>query len=263
MRPFQDLSGYRENLAKEHRTVAEAYTHSVLSEFREVIGVVLLGGAARGYADEMSEIDITVFIARDRNGKLPKGELRWRGYLLDNYVHMYGRESGAHWGQEKRQAFYEGRILLDRRGLVRRLLHRKLKFGSSERRKIIIENLAFLENRIEDAETIWPKRGHIPSAHYAVNMGVENLLRILFAYNGRFLPSEKWRFYYSCHLPWLPRNYPELMNQIMKAQAITHADLKRRVAPLKRLHVAVRRRLRRENMLPKHVHRYCVERIWT
>jgi hypothetical protein len=147
--------------------------------------------------------------------------------------------------------------------LVHSLLRRKLKFTASERRRIILENLLFLEDRIEDAETIWPKRGHIQSAHYAVNMGLENLLKILFAYNGRFLPSEKWRLLYSCYLPWLPREYHELVTDTMQAQAITHADLRRRVANLKRFDVAVRRKLQRENMLPKDVYTYCVESIWT
>jgi predicted nucleotidyltransferase len=263
MRPFQDLTGSRENLAIEHRRIAKAYTNSVLSKLREVLGVVLVGGAARGYADKLSEIDMAIFVARDGVKKLPKGEHRWRGYLLDNDLYIYGREAAADWSQERRQAFYEGKILLDRKGLVRSLLRRKLKFRASERRRIILENLLFLEDRIEDAETIWPRRGHIPSAHYAVNMGVEKLFKILFAYNSRFLPSEKWRFYYSCHLPWLPRKYQELIIQIMKAQAITYADLKRRVANLKRLDVAMRNKLRKENMLPIDVYRYCVERIWT
>jgi len=261
MRPFQDLSGSRENLAREHKMVAEAYTKTVLSELKEVVGVVLLGGAARGYADKLSEIDIAIFLTRGIE-KLPKGEHRWRGYLLDNGLCIYGREAAADWSQEMRQAFSEGKMLLDRKGLVRSLLRRKLKFGTSERRRIILENLLFFEDRIEDAESIWPKRGHIQSAHYAVNMGVENLLKILFAYNRRFLPSEKWRLYYSYYLPWLPREYHELVTQTMKAQAITYADLKRRVANLKRLSVAVRRKLEKENMLPKNIYRYCVESIW-
>jgi predicted nucleotidyltransferase len=263
MRSFQDLSGIRENLAKEHKIVAEAYTKSELSEHTEVLGVVLLGGAARGYADKLSEIDLAIFLNRDGNSKLPRGEHRWRGHLLDNDLYIYANETRTYWSHERRQAFSEGKILLDTKRLVRSLLRRKLKFRTSERRKIILENLLFLEDRMEDAETIWPERGHIPSAHYAVNMGVENLLKILFAYNWRFLPSEKWRFYYSCHLPWLPRKYMELMKQVMKTRAITNIDLKRRAANLKRLHSAVRRKLRRENMLPKDVHRYWLERIWT
>jgi predicted nucleotidyltransferase len=263
MRPFQDLSGSRENLAVEHGRIAKAYANSVLSKLREVLGVVLLGGAARGYADKLSDIDLAIFVARDAVKKLPKGEHRWRGYLLDNDLYIYGRKAAADWSQERKQAFYEGKILLDREGLVRSLLRQKLKFRTTERRRIILENLLFLEDRIEAAETIWPRRGHIPGAHYAVNMAVENLFKILFAYNSRFLPSDKWRFYHSCHVPWLPRKYQELMIQIMKTQAITYADLKRRVANLKCLDVAMRNKLRKENMLPKDVYRYCVERIWT
>ena len=139
----------------------------------------------------------------------------------------------------------------------------QLKFTASERRRIILENLLFLEDRIESAKTVWPERGHIPSAHYAVTMGVEHLLKVLFAYNRRFLPSDKWRFYYSYHLPWLPRDYGKIMTEIMRVEGITRADLKRRVANLERLELAMRGKLRAEKMLPQDVYRYCVERIWT
>jgi predicted nucleotidyltransferase len=263
MRPFEDLSGSRDNLAKEHHTIAEAYTKSVLSELKEVVGVVLLGGAARGYSDRLSEIDLAIFLTRDGIRKLPRGEHLWRGYLLDNDLHVYDREVAVDWSQEKRQAFSEGEILLDKTGLVQLLLRSKLKFTTSERRRIILENLLFLEDRIESAKTVWPRRGHIPSAHYAVTMGLEHLLKVLFAYNRRFLPSDKWRFYYSYHLPWLPRSYRKTLTEIMEVEGVTHADLKRRVANLERLDVAVRRKLREEKMLPQDVYRYCVERIWT
>jgi len=263
MRPFEDLSGSRDNLAKEHRAIAEAYTKSVLSELKEVVGVVLLGGAARGYSDRLSEIDVAIFLTHDRVRKLPKSEYWWRRYLLDNDLYVYDREVKADWSQEKRQAFSEGKILLDKKGLVQSLLRSKLKFTTSERRRIILENLLFLEDRIESAKTVWPKRGHIPSAHYAVTMGVEHLLKVLFAYNRRFLPSDKWRFYYSCHLPWLPKSYQKTLPEIMQVAGITYADVQRRVAKLERLDLAVRRKLRKENMLPEDVYRYCVERIWT
>jgi hypothetical protein len=263
MRPFEDLSGSRDNLAKEHRAIAEAYAEAVVSESKELAGVVLLGGAARGYADRLSEIDLAIFFTSDGIGKLPKGEHWWRGYLLDNDLYVYDREAAADWGQEKRQAFSEGKILLDKKGQVQSLLRSKLKFTASERRRIILENLLFLEDRIESAKTVWPERGHIPSAHYAVTMGVEHLLKVLFAYNRRFLPSDKWRFYYSYHLPWLPRDYGKIMTEIMRVEGITRADLKRRVANLERLELAMRGKLRAEKMLPQDVYRYCVERIWT
>ena len=135
-------------------------------------------------------------------------------------------------------------ILLDKKGLVQSLLRRKLKFTSSERRRIILENLLFLEDRIESARTVWPKRGHIASAHYAVTMGVEHLVKVLFAYNRQFLPSDKWRVYYSCHLAWLPRSYRKKLTEIMEVKGVTCADLKRRVANPERLDVSMRRKLR-------------------
>ena len=95
MRLFEDLSGFRDNRAKEHRTIAEAYTKSVLSELKEVVGIVLLGGAARGYSDQLSEIDLAIFLTHGRVTNLPKGEHRWRGYLLDNDLYVYDREVAA------------------------------------------------------------------------------------------------------------------------------------------------------------------------
>lgn len=260
---FKDLSGSNKNLALIHKRIAETYTRQVLCGNEEVLGAVLLGGAARGYADELSEIDLAIFLTKGGPKKLPRGEHRWRGHLFDNNLYLYRHEVRASWSQERKQAFLEGKILLDRLGLIRRLLRQKLQFTSVERRNIVLENLLFFEDRVYDAETLWPKRGHLPSAHYAVNMAIEHLLKILFAYNGWFLPGDKWRLYYSHYLPWLPKNYHRHMIRIMTAKGIESDDLKHRVAVLKQLDTLLRRRLQEENMLPRDLYRYCVEKIWT
>lgn len=157
MHPFEDLNGYSKNLTSAHETMAKAYAKSVLVKNSNVLGVVLMGGAARGYADELSEIDLAIFVIRKMLDGLPKGEHRWQGYLFDNDIRLYSQEAKSPWTQERRQALSEGKILLDRRGLIRKLLRRKLRFVGDERRDIILENLLFLKDRIESAETIWPK----------------------------------------------------------------------------------------------------------
>jgi len=263
MRRFEDLSGYEVNLAAAHELVARAYTSSVLMKRKQVLGVVLLGGAARGYADELSEIDLSIFFSKRRFGKIPSGEHIWRGYLLDNDLYVYRNEIKAQWSQEKRQAFSEGKILFEKRKQMTRLLGTKLALNAAERRNVIIESLLFFEDRIEDADVVWPKRGHLPSAHYALNRAVEYLLRILYAYNHKFLPGDKWRLYYSYHLPWLPRGYPEHMSRAMTVRNLTRTNLRRRVLALKRLDQALRRRLNQDRILPRNVYRYCVEKLWT
>jgi len=55
----------------------------------------------------------------------------------------------------------------------------------------------------KDAGTVaevWIRKGDLTSAHYCLNYGVELLLKLIFALNKEFLPSPKWRLFYSYSL---------------------------------------------------------------
>ena len=71
----------------------------------------------------------------------------------------------------------------------------------------------------KDAGTVaevWIRKGDLTSAHYCLNYGVELLLKLIFALNKEFLPSPKWRLFYSYSLKQLPKNFRKLIRELQR-----------------------------------------------
>ncbi|MGQ4894945.1 MAG: nucleotidyltransferase domain-containing protein [Candidatus Njordarchaeia archaeon] len=65
---FESLEG--RNIIKLHKKIAARFVDNFKKE--GVIGIVLLGGIARGYADKYSDIDIIVFTERNVDLGIPR-----------------------------------------------------------------------------------------------------------------------------------------------------------------------------------------------
>lgn len=93
---------------------------------------------------------------------------------------------------------------------------------------MIIEGMTQSEWCCNDLSESWVHRGDIISSHYSVNNGLDELLKVLFALNGRLLPPKKWRVYLSQDLKWLPNGFTDNLKQIMLIGAISLEELQRR-----------------------------------
>jgi predicted nucleotidyltransferase len=109
-----------------------------------VVGVLLTGGVARGYADHFSEIDLAVYLTQStferwtQSGLAPyaEGDSWLDGWHVDFGYLCYEDELEAEWDHVKRWDRSYAVVLHDPRGLMRELLARKSTLANEEKRRL-------------------------------------------------------------------------------------------------------------------------------
>lgn len=196
-----------------------------------MVGVVFVGALARGYFDEHSDIDIVVFKERGARLGVPRErEFEYKGFLIDYEVRVYEEELRRPWSLEERWAFSKAIIYYDPRGLVAKLLRRKVPMGVRERRRLLVESLRQAHWHLLDYAPSWVDRGDPVSAHHCVTAALVHLARALFALNGELPPPDKWLFNVAPKLGKLPPRFPELAREALLVRDFTAEELERRRA---------------------------------
>lgn len=257
-----------ENLASVHETVARKFVREITC-FKEIAGVVLLGGAARGFADKHSDIDIVVFINKKDFDEIPRGERTYEGYDLDTIVLYYPYAKREDWSMEQRWAYSAGKILYDLNQKIEKLLKEKIKFTEEEKREILVENIFFLTwyginykegnwrgfNFIRKAD-FWVERGDVGSAHYVLNHALDTVIDILYIANNQLIPDEKWKFHLAPLLPWTPNDFEINLREATLIKGMEPKDFERRLKALNNIYRGTVEKIESEtNLLPDDV--YC------
>ena len=262
------------NQIRRFRQVAEKLVPKITIH-KGVSGVVVAGGLARGFADQYSDVDITVFLSK-RNKKLKK-EIRKLGFDEQRIAHV-DIDLEVHFLQDFRKRklsemqkwdFSQTEIIFDPEGEIRRLLTDKVRVPKSYwvRRVVVYSELLKWyccppETRIGTIAEAWVERGDLVSAHYCTDYSLDLIIRVLFALNREFLPPPKWRIYYSYNLRWLPKGYGELLKEIMLVHELSLSELGRRLNALRELWYEILPKIEKETGLtPSSISRYYVQRI--
>ena len=213
-----------------------------------MIGIVLLGGIARGYADKYSDIDIIVFTERnvdlgipresEISVKVPEEDYKKYGInvvTIDYEIIEYNKASEEKWDLEKRWAYSFGKVIYDPEGKIKKLLGKKIIFPDDECFTAMIEGIVQCEYFAENVPRKWIYRGDLVSAHFAVFLSILELLKGLFALNKRLIPANPWILWCSKFLDWLPDNFMEKIKEALLVKAFTNEDLERRINAIKYL----------------------------
>lgn len=100
-----------------------------------LVGIVFLGGAARGYFNKFSDIDIIVFKKRAaRLGMRREDEVEYKEFVIDYEIANYKDKLESEWDMEARWAFSTARILYDPEGKVEKLIARKVRLKEREKK---------------------------------------------------------------------------------------------------------------------------------
>lgn len=223
-------------LINKHIEIAKKFIEDLRKD-KDIVGVVLLGGAARGYADEYSDIDLGIFY--NYNTNLVPGERIFKNFDLDIMLFEYNSWLNAKWSHEQRRAFKEGILLLDHDNKIYNLLQSKLIYGDEERAQDIINILMKLKWKgfsIEKYEIpknyefklppdLMYKRGCLECSYILLNESIDLFLQLLYCLNHEFIPDTKWRLYNSYKLIWLPENYKENITKLIKTTEISIDNL--------------------------------------
>jgi hypothetical protein len=208
--------------------------------FQGVVGVTLNGGLSRGYADHLSEIDVTFYLTSEafdswRNSKAPiaLGITMLDGQLYDIKHVSYIGELDRDWEDVALWDASYAEILYDPDGHLSKLFAQKLGDGPDFR---VAEGL--MMNcwwHFQLAGDIWIHRGDILQGHHMFNQSINPLVQALFVANREYIPHEKWLLHLSRSLDWKPADWESRLGAAMSTGDLTIESLRARQAVIGKL----------------------------
>lgn len=244
--------------------------------YPEVIGIAVLGGAARSYADAFSDIDIAVIVERPA-AQIRSGEVTYKGFNVDIMQRMYWEMLNQDWDDIQRQAYSEANIIYDPSGRVAQLLAQKVPLTDHEQTARIVSGLVHLgwqgfayQGRVDKEwrgyrwpfpSDLWLRRGSVRTAHAVLNHCLDLLVGLLYAANKSLQPDYKWRYFYVDALPWLPNDFGARYTDALRVAAIDEAEARRRIAVVQGLVDDTVDYLLAQNLLPDDVYSFFVEHV--
>jgi predicted nucleotidyltransferase len=225
-------------LKRERFAEATAVAKEFASKLKRkgVVGIVFLGGIARGYFDKFSDIDIIVFKKKKAKlGMKPEDEIEYKGFKIDYEITDYEDSVKSEWETVKKWTFSTAKIFYDPEGKIGTLIREKVRLKDKERKWMIIEGMTQSEWHCNDCSESWVYRNDIESAHRSINLALEYFMKAIFGLNNELLPDEKWLMYEVRRLKWLPEGFNEKLKEIILIKDISIKELRRRRNALNRL----------------------------
>lgn len=247
-RPFVRLS--TENHLEELLAVLRRHLGRFLA-FGEVVGILLSGGLARGYADHLSEIDLIIFVTSEQYARfkrektpIPLGITKIEGYLYDIKLEDYSAALAREYSMDALWDLSYAQILYDPQGQLGELIKAKLTQPPDVSLAAGFLFEAWWHYKL--AGDIWRHRKDVAQGHYVLNKAVKPLLSALFVACGEYVPHDKWLVHMSRTLPGRPEGWEELLQAALSTGAFDLASLAARQAALDTIWNAVDAKLRRQ-----------------
>ncbi|MFX0000013.1 MAG: DUF4037 domain-containing protein [Candidatus Hodarchaeota archaeon] len=231
-RPYGKISskGKYDEMLKEAKKIAND-----LAKENGVIGITLCGGLSRGYADELSEIDLNVYLEDHiyndwiiGMGPIPQSDALWKGNYIDVEFLSFEQEVKENWDLIKKWDASYNEILFDPDNKVKDLFNEKDVFSSSEKVRCISEyfgKCVYVGNIVISQ---WIKRGDLLAANQLISSAISGLIGLVFLANNEYPPYEKWALNYSYSLEWLPTDWRERISEIILTKEISIKEVERR-----------------------------------
>lgn len=231
-RPYGKISskGKYDEMLEEAKKIANE-----LAREGGVIGITLCGGLSRGYADEMSEIDLNLYLENEVYndwitgiGPIPHNDALWKGNYVDVEFLSFENEVKENWDLIKKWDASYNVILFDPEKKIEDMFYERDVFSSREkyqciseyfRKCVYIGNLVILQ---------WIKRGDPLAANQLISSAISGLIDLLFLANDEYPPYEKWALNYSYSLKWLPKDWKKRISEIILTKEMSVEEVKRR-----------------------------------
>ena len=246
MRLFKDTTGIRKREKRPHGTLPSESNYnellnqagtiaSGLSTHPDVVGITLGGGLSRGYGDELSEIDLNVYVREDKlsvwnqgRGPIPQGDHHWDGYHMDVSFLSVEKEENENWSLLKKWDASYVKILYDPENRIEELLDEKDVFTADEKYGIALSNYLDCVYFGDIVVRQWILREDPLVANQMLSRGIPSLVNLVFLANDEYSPFEKWLINYSYSLDWLPVNWRDRLHSITLIQDASIEEVDRR-----------------------------------
>jgi predicted nucleotidyltransferase len=194
----------------------------------DIVGIVFLGAIVRGYFDPSADIDIAIFTKQGSEKLLANKFFKVDELEVHCWVSDYESELNTPWDMAKRWTYSQGQIHYDPQGQISKLLEAKVPLQPDEKKWLLMSGLALSEWYINRLTHLWVERGNLTSAHHMITQGLTHFFDMLFVLNNELIADTKWRYYCVERLAQLPSNFQERIQEIMRIQAFSVAELERR-----------------------------------
>lgn len=185
-----------------------------------VVGITLNGGLSRGFADHLSEIDITIYLESDtykywheNKSPVPQGITVLNGVLYDIKVLDYECEKEKDYSEVELWDLSYSKILHDPYNKISKLFEDKLSKKPDISRAQGYMFAAWWSYKL--AGDIWIARGDVLQGHFTLNESIPSLVKALYAANNEYIPHEKWMIHMSRTLEWKPVDWEERLGRSM------------------------------------------------
>jgi hypothetical protein len=222
------------NLQKQYLKMARAFVEPYKGN-ENVVGITLSGGISRGTGDIYSEIDINFYVRDVKKKKdLPSvGDINVNGVWFEFKIYSYREEVEQDWNMVHRWDAQYARILFDRKGLIRKLFDKKIKFRRGEKEKMIREYGDKTAWCVQLAE-MFVKRKDLVHSHLLLNEALDSYIAYYFIKNRQFIPHYKWRVYYFRRLKKPSANVRKVILDLYRIRSFSKEELKTRIRKLKK-----------------------------
>ena len=195
-----------------------------------LIGITLNGGLSRGYADTLSEIDLTLYLdspvySEWQKGLAPitLGITPVNGVLYDIKVLDYDAEQARRWEAVELWDASYAQVLFDPQGRVADLL--SVKLSDPPRQEQAEGSLFRCWWYYHLAGDIWIYRQDALQGHLMLHQALIALLEALFLVNGEYIPHEKWLIHMSRSLAWTPQDWEQSLRAAMSTSDMSVESL--------------------------------------
>lgn len=185
-----------------------------------LVGITLNGGLSRGYADHLSEIDVTLFLnaATYREWQAQRSPVALGITIIDGQVYDIkavdiDQEQMRVWESDTLWDASYAEIVYDPDSVIQRLYAEKLASRPSAESAGGFMMSCWWYYRL--AGDIWIERGDAAQGHAMLNQAAVNLVKAIFCANQEFIPHEKWLFHMSRSLAWQPDNWRIHMDEML------------------------------------------------
>lgn len=219
------------------------HLESVIPKFKSlpgVIGITLNGGLSRGFADHLSEIDITFYLEcesfktwQTKKAPIPLGIVKLDNMLYDIKIIKFEGEYNRKYCDIELWDLSYAKILFDPDNKISELFKKKLSTRPDVSEAVNLLWESYWNFKL--AGDIWINRGDALQGHFMLNESIKPLIKALFFVNKEHIPHEKWITHMSYTLNWTPNNWKERLIEAMNTENFTVEGLTHRQLAIKSL----------------------------